>query len=624
MATNAKIDKQLAKDAFHKTKGATVCAKKYIASGEAKNWLDISAVDDRDKGTPDDWVPRHPELVRLTGLHPFNCEPPLTLCMKQGFICPPQLHYVRNHGAVPVKIPTDEAKQKVWDEWRIDVEGLVDEPRQFSMAELQQMPFRQIPVLLVCAGNRRKEQNMVKQTIGFSWGPTAWATTVWGGCLLSEVLRAAGVKDDPEGKLHVRFRGPKGELPKGEDGSYGTSVPLHKVLDPANEIMVAWEQNGKTLLPDHGYPVRIIIPGYIGGRMIKWLTHIEVAEAESDNHYHFMDNRVLPVGVTPESATAEGWWYKPDYIINELNINSAMESPAHDEVMPITPDSVAGEVYTIRGYAYSGGGKKVIRAEISLDGGVSWEGGKVEHPETPTEYGRYWCHCLWSFDVSVSRLLGAKEICCRAWDSHMNTQPNHLTWNVMGMLNNPIFRVKIHRTYARGVVSQLTFEHPTQPGKLPGGWMETEKAAAASPSPLIAGMRRIASGLQLNRNSSSNNLAGSSPNPGMTSSASQGKLAQGSSMNDIAKSGGASAPERQPDSMPVVDGPIELEEVAKHTDAVSARARAPFCERAMHRCPGARALCSPAPLAADTCRRVRRMTHGSRSAATSIRSRHRT
>lgn len=610
------IDAQLASDTFHGMKGATACAKQYAAAEPAGVWIDVNTVDERDKGTPDDWICRHPELVRLTGLHPFNCEPPLSLCMAQGFICPPQLHYVRNHGAVPVKTPTPDAKQKVWDEWRIDVVGLVNKPLRISMAELQQLPFRQLPVLLVCAGNRRKEQNMVKQTIGFSWGPTAWATTIWGGCRLGDLLRAAGVHDDPEGKLHVHFRGPLGELPKGDDGSYGTSVPLTRALDPANDIMIAWEQNGRALTPDHGFPVRLIIPGYIGGRMIKWLEHIEVAPAESSNFYHFMDNRVLPVGVTPESATAEGWWYKPDYIINELNINSAMASPAHDEKISIVPGDVSGEVYTIRGYAYSGGGKKVIRAEISLDGGLTWEGGVVSHPETPTEYGRYWCHALWSFDVSVARLLSAKEVCCRAWDSHMNTQPNHLTWNVMGMLNNPIFRVRIHRTYARGAVTELRFEHPTMPGKQPGGWMEAEFLAAnAAPSPLISGLKRIASGLSMNlaRGDSLLNLTALNRTNSAQSQLAT-KVSQSppvtppppptASMNDIAA---GAAPVGRAVAVPAIPaGPITLEEVAKHTEKV----RAAGCRAVLW--PGgallpralraaASGMCRAAALPADLC-----------------------
>lgn len=490
--------------------------------------------------------------------------------MEQGFICPPALHYVRNHGAVPVKVPDAAAKKQTWDEWRIDLSGLVDKPMSISMADLQKFPFRQLPVLLVCAGNRRKEQNLVKQTIGFSWGPTAWATTVWGGVRLADVLKAAGVKSDPTGSLHVRFNGPKGELPKGSDGSYGTSVPLHRVMDPANEILIAWEQNGRQLLPDHGFPVRIIIPGYIGGRMIKWLATIEVAESESDNHYHFMDNRVLPVGVTPESATAEGWWYKPDYIINELNINSAMARPAHDEQLTISAEGVEGDIYTISGYAYSGGGKKVIRAEISLDGGATWEGGVVTHPEQPTEYGRYWCHALWSFDISVSRLLGAKEICCRAWDSHMNTQPNHLTWNVMGMLNNPIFRVKIHRTYSRGVVSGLTFEHPTLPGKQSGGWMEREalEMKGEGASPIVEGLKRVVS---LGRVSAWRTSPAQSV-PSKTSSPAVAKApSRGSSMNVIAgKEDGVSPVNGGGVPPPVPEGPISLEEISKHRDPVCA------------------------------------------------------
>ena len=95
-----------------------------------------------------------------------------------------------------------------------------------------------------------------------------------------------------------------------------------------------------------------IIPGFIGGRMIKWLNEIEVTSEESDNFFHFNDNRVLPEHVTAEIANAEGWWYKPDYIINELNINSAIAYPGHLEVLPITGGA---QKYTVKGYCYGGG-----------------------------------------------------------------------------------------------------------------------------------------------------------------------------------------------------------------------------------------------------------------------------
>jgi nitrate reductase (NAD(P)H) len=87
---------------------------------------------------------------------------------------------------------------------------------------------------------------------------------------------------------------------------YGTSVTREWALDPSRDIMLAYMQNGEPLLPDHGFPVRVIIPGCIGGRMVKWLKRIIVTPAESDNYYHYKDNRVLPSHIDAELANAEG------------------------------------------------------------------------------------------------------------------------------------------------------------------------------------------------------------------------------------------------------------------------------------------------------------------------------
>jgi len=97
-----------------------------------------------------------------------------------------------------------------------------------------------------------------------------------------------------------------GELPKGEDGSYGTSLTYHKAMDPASDVIIAYKQNHRWLTPDHGFPVRIVIPGFIGGRMVKWLEEITVTSQESNNFYHFHDNRVMPPHVDEALAKAEG------------------------------------------------------------------------------------------------------------------------------------------------------------------------------------------------------------------------------------------------------------------------------------------------------------------------------
>lgn len=104
----------------------------------------------------------------------------------------------------------------------------------------------------------------------------------------------------------MHFNGVEKELPQGTNGSYGTSLIYGTALNPANDIMIAYKHNGKLLAPDHGFPVRMIIPGGIGGRMVKWLANIEVLATESDNFYHQHDNKVLPAGIEMDQANAEG------------------------------------------------------------------------------------------------------------------------------------------------------------------------------------------------------------------------------------------------------------------------------------------------------------------------------
>ena len=168
----------------------------------AKNMFDLQSTPDyRDKGTPDEWIPRDGRLVRLTGRHPFNVEPPLSVHNKFRFITPSCLHYVRNHGACP---------QLSWDEHKISIGGpssLVPQPFEIGMNELAAMEPRELPVTLVCAGNRRKEQNMIRQTIGFNWGAAGVSTNVWKGVMLRDLLLKAGVSEKNMAGKHVEFIG---------------------------------------------------------------------------------------------------------------------------------------------------------------------------------------------------------------------------------------------------------------------------------------------------------------------------------------------------------------------------------------------------------------------------------
>lgn len=446
-----------------------------------------------DLKTPDNHVERDPRLIRLTGIHPFNVEAPLSDLFDEGFITTKDLHYVRNHGAVP---RCDDADMY---DWQFSIEGLVDNPIVLSVRDLienyEQLTY---PITLVCAGNRRKEQNIVRKSKGFSWGPAGLSTALWTGVPLGTLLAAARPRRGGRGGArYVCFEGAD-KLP---NGYYGTSVKLSWAMDPERGMLVAHRMNGEPLHPDHGKPVRIVIPGQIGGRSVKWLKRIIVTAEPSDNWYHIYDNRVLPTMITPEaSANLPDVWRDERYAIYDLNTNSAMAYPAHNERLVLPPtvvegnDEANGEVYKVRGYAYTGGGRRVGRVEVTLDKGRSWRLADVNYPEDlyrlaaegDTLYGgrvdlssreSSFCWCFWSLDIPLADLAAAADIMVRAMDDAMHVQPRDMYWSVLGMMNNPWFRVVVHREKGADGSDILRFEHPTQPAMMPGGWMQRVKDA---------------------------------------------------------------------------------------------------------------------------------------------------
>ncbi|KAG6041245.1 hypothetical protein E4U41_005372 [Claviceps citrina] len=433
---------------------------------------------EEDAKTPDRHVERDARLIRLTGTHPFNCEPPLSALFNEGFLTSENLHYVRNHGPVP------SCYDDHVDEWTFSVEGLVDYPFTLSVRELMD-EYEQLtcPITLVCAGNRRKEQNVVRKSKGFSWGAGGLSTALWTGVMLRDLLCRAKPR---RGARFVCFEGAD-ELP---NGCYGTSVKLNWCQDPNRGILIAHKMNGKPLHPDHGKPVRVVIPGQIGGRSVKWLKRIIVTECPSDNWYHIYDNRVLPTMVTPEaSADLPDIWKDERYAIYDLNTNSAICVPAHEEQVPLVDGASS---YKVQGYAYAGGGKRISRMEVTLDQGKTWRLAAIDYPEDryrlaadgETLYSgkvdMWWretsfCWCFWEIDIDIEELKAAKDIMARAMDESLMVQPRDMYWSVLGMMNNPWFRVVIHN-----LGHALQFEHPTQPAQRPGGWMERVKKAGGN------------------------------------------------------------------------------------------------------------------------------------------------
>jgi nitrate reductase (NAD(P)H) len=429
-------------------------------SPQTHNRTTIS-IDEADQFSPDNWLPRSSDLIRLTGKHPLNAEARLSPLFDAGLITPNELHYVRNHGAVP---------RILWEFHELDIE---DGKLVLSMDDLKNNfePIN-IAVALACDGNRRKELNMIKKSKGFSWGSGAVSCAYWKGPLVRDVLLKAELQTNMgKGKRYwVNFEG----ADEPSEGKYATCLPLDYVMDPTNDVILAYEMNDLPLPPDHGYPVRLMIPGYVGGRCVKWLKRIWISDKENDSHYHIWDNRVLPAFVTEKDGEfAEALFRHPDTACNEQNLNSVIVKPAQGEQIPLS-SARKGQTYRIEGYAYDGGGHEVQRVEVSLDDGETWLYCIRKFPDAPIRHGnKFWTWLHWHVDVEITHMLQAKSITVRCFNVFKNTQPKEPNWNVMGMMNNCWYIVKPSIIQdSDSDTPSILFRHPVDPGTADGGWMK--------------------------------------------------------------------------------------------------------------------------------------------------------
>ncbi|KAK3939189.1 hypothetical protein QBC46DRAFT_438367 [Diplogelasinospora grovesii] len=401
-------------------------------------------------------IDEHPVQIRLTGKHPMNSEPRLSGLFDAGLITPNELHYIRNHGAVP---------RLLWEFHKLDVE--CDWKRlTLRMDELKDnYDMINIPIALACTGNRRKELNLMRKTKGASNAASTVGCAYWKGPLLRDVLLSAGVPEKmPAGK---RF--------------WETSIPFEYCMDPTNDVLLAMYMNDVPLPPDYGYPVRVMIPGYIGGRCVKWLKKIWISDHENTSHYHIWDNRVLPSFVTEkDGAFAEALFHHPDTACYEQNFNSVIVHPAHDEQISVGR-ARKGEAYRIQGYAYDGGGHPVQMVEVSLDGGDTWLYCVRKYPDNPIRHGnKFWSWLHWHVDVSLSHLLRAESVTVRAFNAFKNTQPETPHWNTMGMMNNSRYVVKLGVVDGEDGMAAIRFKHPTESGSGEGGWMQPSEEVRIS------------------------------------------------------------------------------------------------------------------------------------------------
>jgi sulfane dehydrogenase subunit SoxC len=323
-------------------------------------------------------------------------------------ITPVGLHYLLVHYDIPAVDP---------QEFRLDIGGAVERPLSLSLDELRSRERVSVPITFECAGNGRAL--LSPRPVSQPWLTGAVGTADWGGALLRPLLEEAGVS---ESAVEAVFTGLDRGLEGGIAQDYERALPLAETAD----ALLAYEMNGGPLPPQHGYPLRLLVPGWYGMQNVKWLTRITLLEkpfvgyqnSVAYRHYQSEDEPGEPVTrMLPRSLMVPPGI--PDFMTRERRLE-----PGRVE---------------LRGRAWSGWGP-VERVELSTDGGATFAAAELEPPLGSAAW-RGW-RFVWQAPE------GEHELCSRATDAAGNTQPLDPAWNLKGYANNAVERVAV--TVERG------------------------------------------------------------------------------------------------------------------------------------------------------------------------------
>src|SRR5215217_2600033 len=318
-------------------------------------------------------------------------------------ITPAGLHYLLIHYDIPAVDP---------DSFRLEIAGAVDQPLTLSLDDLRARARVSEPITFECAGNGRAllEPRPVSQP----WLTEAVGTAEWGGTPLAPLLAEAG----PSGNaIELLFsavdRGVEGGVPQ----AYERALPIGDAAD----AVLAYEMNGAPLPPQHGFPLRLVVPGWYGMQNVKWLTRITVLDEPYEGYQNAVSYRLY---------NADG---EPGEPVTRMRPRSLMIPPGVPDFLTRERRLERGRV-TLSGRAWSGCAQ-IDRVEVSTDGGATFNAAVLDPPQGPYAWRG------WSFDWDAGP--GHYELCSRATDSAGNMQPLEPPWNLKGFANNAVARVKV-------------------------------------------------------------------------------------------------------------------------------------------------------------------------------------
>jgi sulfane dehydrogenase subunit SoxC len=307
----------------------------------------------------------------------------------RGYLTPASHFFVRQHATTPVL----DART-----WRLRVEGnALQRPVELGFDDLLRLPSRSVTCFVECAGNGRGffTELMGKVASGTQWHFGGIGVAEWTGVPLGAVLDLAGVRrDTPRDILNV--------LVEGLD-SVKVNRPMSLAKAFEDDTLLAYAFNGEPVPPDHGFPVRAIVPGWVGINSIKWVGRIEVRSS------------VIDVPTTTKTYILEGPDYPSKPVLRQQTIKSAV-------ALPWGASLPAGR-QRVRGFAWSPVGR-ISRVEYSLDRGATWQPAALREPNIPRAWAR------WDFEWDAR--VGDHVILTRATDNQGNMQPASIPWNAQG------------------------------------------------------------------------------------------------------------------------------------------------------------------------------------------------
>jgi sulfane dehydrogenase subunit SoxC len=320
-------------------------------------------------------------------------------------LTPVGLHYLLIHFDIP------EADERTW---RLELGGRVEGPRTLTMEELRRRPEMTVPVTMECAGNGRARLD--PRPISQPWLEEAVGTAEWTGTPLRPLLEEAGIGP---GAVEVLFAGADRGVQGGLEQDYERSLPLEEAT--REEVLLAWGVNGRPLPPQHGYPLRLVVPGWYGMTSVKWLRRISVL-TEPFGGYQQTGSYLI--------HTSED---DPGTPVTRIQPRSLLVPPGIPSFESRERFCPPGR-HLLTGRAWSGLAP-VAAVEVSTDGGRSWRPARLDGQPSP------WAWAGWSFAWEATP--GTYELCSRATDAAGNTQPTEPPWNTGGYANNAVQRVPV-------------------------------------------------------------------------------------------------------------------------------------------------------------------------------------